>query len=85
MLAGEGNAAAAVAEIGIGLRGVGQRLIGNSERCSAGCSSGLCEGWNTSLMPSGTARFPGPCHPALSSCRTIRLFSPAPGGRLFFA
>ena len=31
-----------------------------------------------SLMPSGTARFSGPCHPALSSCRTIRLFSPAP-------
>ena len=57
---------------------VGERSSTNCQRCSAGCSSGLCEGWNTRRMPSGRLRFCGPCQPAWSSWITARFLLPTP-------
>src|SRR5262245_42162653 len=43
-----------------------QRLASGSstsgQRCSAGCSSGLCAGWKTRQMPSGTVSHPEGWH-----------------------
>jgi hypothetical protein len=55
-----------------------ERLVDDEGPQMLGRLQLLWAGWKTSRMPSGTARFCGPCQPALSSWSTMRLFGPAP-------
>src|SRR3954451_22096219 len=50
----------------------------NGHNLSAGCSSGEPEGRNSRCTPSATSTSPPVCHPALSTTKSTRLFSPAP-------
>src|SRR5215211_19740 len=60
---------------------IDDRLIHQRPETFGGLELRTVGGRKTRLIPSGTARFSGPCQPALSSTRTMLRQRPAPVSR----